>query len=62
MWLKLDVKVPFDHENDTVPASGEVEFGKMLTKGVGLFVKGLGGIGGERPFDWGVGTGVRISF
>ncbi len=31
-WGKLDLKIPFDWENDDeIPASAEVQIGKMLT-------------------------------
>ena len=61
MWLRLDTKLPFDWENDTVPASFEVELGKMF-EGWGVYGTGFVGIGGDRLYDWGVGAGVRFSF
>ena len=62
MWLRLDTKIPFDWENDTVPASFEVELGKMFEGGWGLYGTGFFGIGGDRLYDWGVGTGLRFTF
>ncbi len=61
MWLKCDGKLPFDWENDTVPASFEVELGKMLGSW-GLYGTGFFGIGGDRLYDWGVGAGLRFTF
>jgi len=61
MWLRLDAKLPFDWANDTVPASLEVELGKMLGSW-GVYGTGFFGIGGDRLYDWGVGTGIRFTF
>ncbi len=61
MWLRLDAKLPFDWTHDTVPASFEVELGKMLG-GWGVFGTGFFGIGGDRLYDWGVGVGLRFTF
>lgn len=61
-WLKGDLRVPYDWENDAIPATLEVEFGKMLNPDLGLFATGFVGFGNDRPYDWGIGTGVRISF
>jgi len=61
-WGKLDAKVPFDWENDTVPASAEVQLGKMFTPSLGAYIDGLVGIGGDRPYDWGVGLGLRFNY
>lgn len=63
MWLKLDAKVPIDWEHDqAVPATAELQLGKSITKNVGLYIDGLVGIGSDRPYDWGVGTGLRFNY
>jgi len=63
MWLKLDAKLPIDWENDKeLPASAELQLGKTLTKNIGVYVDGLVGIGGDRLYDWGVGTGIRFKY
>ena len=63
MWLKLDAKLPIDWEhNRAIPASAEVQVGKTLTPLVGLYVDGLVGIGKDRPYDWGLGVGVRFTY
>lgn len=36
--------------------------GKSITKTMGLYVDGLVGIGTDRPYDWGVGTGIRFNY
>jgi len=62
-WGKLDAKVPVDWENDNaVPASAEVQLGRMFTPSFGAYVDGLLGIGGDRPYDWGVGVSVRFNY
>jgi hypothetical protein len=62
LWFKADVKFPFDWENDTVPASAEVQLGKMFSPKFGTYLDGLFGIGSDKPYDWGVGVGVRFSY
>ena len=62
-WGKLDAKVPVEWENDNaIPATFEVQLGKMFSPSFGTYVDGLVGIGGDRPYDWGVGVGVRFNY
>ena len=62
-WLKLDAKVPIEWENDqAVPANAELQFGKNFNQYLALYVDGLVGIGGDKPYDWGVGTGLRFKY
>ena len=62
-WLKLDAKVPFDHENDdAIPATVEFQLGKTFREGLGAYTDLLVGVGGDRPYDWGLGVGVRFSY
>lgn len=63
MWVKLDAKVPIDWEHDNaIPATAELQLGKSINKTVGLYLDGLVGIGSDRPYDWGLGTGIRFSY
>jgi hypothetical protein len=63
MWVKLDTKAPIDWEHDNAtPATAELQLGKSFNKNVGLYLDGLIGIGGDRPYDWGIGTGIRFSY
>lgn len=61
-WGKLDAKVPLDWENETVSAMVEAQIGKMFTPSFGTYVDGLIGIGTDRPYDWGVGVGIRFNY
>ena len=61
-WGKLDAKVPLDWENETIPATAELQLGKMFTPSFGTYIDGLIGIGTDRPYDWGVGLGVRFNY
>ena len=60
-WGKLDAKIPFDWENDTIPATAELQLGKMFTPAFGSYVDGLFGIGADRPYEWGAGIGIRFN-
>jgi hypothetical protein len=63
MWAKADAKVPIDWENDNaVPASFEMQIGKMFKPSFGVYAEGLIGIGGDRPYDHGVGVGLRFNY
>lgn len=63
MWLKLDAKVPIDWENDeAIPATAELQLGKNINQRFALYVDGLVGVGGDKPYDWGVGTGLRFKY
>ena len=63
IWLKLDTKIPIEWENSqNVPATAELQLGKSLNKHFGLYVDTLVGIGSDRPYDWGIGLGVRIMY
>jgi hypothetical protein len=62
-WGKLDAKVPVDWEHDNaIPATAEVQLGKMFTSSFGLYVDGLVGLGGDKLYDWGVGLGMRFNY
>ena len=62
-WGKLDLKVPVQWDNDNaVPATGEVQLGKMFKPSFGVYADGLVGIGGDRPYEWGVGLGLRFNY
>lgn len=62
-WLKLDAKLPVDWENDTqVSSTVELQFGKNIHDAFALYIDGLIGIGGHRPYDWGTGVGLRFKY
>jgi hypothetical protein len=62
-WGKLDAKVPVDWENDNaLPITAELQIGKMFSPAFGVYVDGLFGLGGDRPYDWGVGVGLRFNY
>ena len=62
-WFKLDAKLPVDWEHDEdIPSTVEVQLGKMFTRAFGLYMDGLVGVGGYKPYDWGVGVGMRFNY
>ena len=62
-WSKLDAKLPIDWADDNaIPATVEVQLGKMFSPTFGLYTDGLVGIGGDKPYEWGVGIGIRFNY
>jgi hypothetical protein len=62
-WGKLDAKLPVDWSDDMAfPATFEVQLGKMFSPSFGLYMDGLVGVGGDKPYDWGLGVGVRFNY
>ena len=63
IWFKLDAKVSVEWENDNaVPTTAEVQLGKMYSPSFGVYLDGLIGVGGDKPYDWGIGVGVRFNY
>ena len=61
-WVKLDIKLPYDWENETMPADGEIQIGGFLKDNLSLYFDGKFGIGSDKLYDWGVGVGLRFSY
>ncbi len=61
-WIKADLKLPYNWENETWPASAEVQLGKNLSDGVALYGDVLVGLGKDRTFDKGIGVGLRFKY
>jgi hypothetical protein len=61
-WGKLDFIAPIDWENDIVPGTGEIQFGKMFSPSLGVYIDGMFGIGDYKPYDWGIGFGFRVNY
>ncbi len=61
-WAKLDVKAPYDWKTYNVPASAEMQLGKSFSPSFGAYIDGLVGIGGNKPYEWGVGIGLRFNY
>ena len=63
IWGKLDAKVPVDWEHDNeIPATFEVQVGKNYSPSFATYLDGLVGVGSDRPYDWGVGVGIRFNY
>jgi hypothetical protein len=63
VWLKLDAKLPVDWENDNeIPATAELQLGKFYRKNLGAYLDVLAGLGSDRPYDWGLGVGLRFKY
>jgi hypothetical protein len=61
-WLKIDAKFPYDWINDTWPISVEFQVGRNLSKSTAVYVEGLVGVGDDRPYDAGLGFGLRFNY
>ncbi len=61
-WTKLDAKVPYDWENEQWPVSAEIQVGYNFGPKWAVFADGLVGIGSDRPYDAGVGLGLRFKY
>jgi hypothetical protein len=61
-WAKLDAKIPYDWENEGWPVSAEVQVGYNFGPSWAIYADGLVGVGSDRPFDAGVGVGLRFKF
>jgi hypothetical protein len=61
-WGKLDFIAPIDWENDIVPGTGEIQFGKMFSSSFGVYLDGMLGIGEYKPYQWGIGFGIRFNY
>jgi hypothetical protein len=62
-WAKLDAVIPVDWENDkAIPATIDMQLGKMFSPSFGSYVDLRAGVGTDRPYDWGVGVGIRFNY
>lgn len=61
-WAKLDLKVPYDWNNDLWPASAELQIGKNLRPGLAIYGDLFAGLGNDRLYDKGVGIGLRLNY
>ena len=62
VWGKMDFKASYDWENDEVPSSIEFQLGKSLTKSMGVYIDLQSGIGGDKPYDFATGLGLRFNY
>ena len=62
-WWKLDAIVPVEWKNDNaVPATGEAQLGKLFSPSFGVYADISIGIGGNKPYEWGVGVRARLNY
>ena len=61
-WVKVDFKAPYEWENDKWPVSAEVQVGYNINKKWAIYAEGLVGIGRDRPYNAGVGVGLRFKY
>ncbi len=62
-WLRLDNKFSINHEDSGSTTNlFEVQLGTMLSPRVGVYLDWLNRTGGGKPYDWGLGVGLRVMF
>jgi hypothetical protein len=62
-WGKIDAKIPVDWDDDeAILSTLEVQLGKMFSPSFGSYAEVLVGIGDDKPYEWGVGVGVRFNY
>lgn len=61
-WGKLDLKIPYDWENEEWPITSEVQIGYNINKSWALYSDALFGVGTDRPYDAGIGLGLRFKY
>lgn len=61
-WAKLDLLVPYDWYTGDVPASAEIQIGYNVNEKIAVYGDLLVGLGNDRPFDKGVGIGLRFKY
>ena len=62
-WGKIDAKIPVDWDDDeAILSTLEIQLGKMFSPGFGSYMEVLVGIGGNKPYEWGAGVGVRFNY
>ena len=60
-WLKLDLIAPVDWNNDIVPGTVDLEWGRMLSPNFGFYLGGLVGYA-DSSINWGVSGNLRFVY
>ena len=58
----MDLKVPYDWNNETWPADVEFQLGKSFTPTIGAYIDVQSGLGGDKPYDTALGVGIRFNY
>ena len=61
-WFKSDLKVPYDWNSETWPASVEFQLGKNYSPKFGAYIDVQAGLGGDKSYDSAVGVGIRFVY
>ena len=61
-WAKGDFKIPYDWENDHWLSTAEIQVGYNIDEGKAVYVDALAGLGRDRPYDGGIGIGLRFKY
>jgi hypothetical protein len=49
-------------DDEAIPATLEVQLGKFFSPGFAAYVDALVGVGDDKPYEWGVGAGIRFKY
>lgn len=47
---------------NAIPANAELQLGKHFSQKFSAFADMLVGLGSDRPYDWGLGVGLRFKY
>lgn len=61
-WAKMDLKVPYNWNTEAWPASTELQLGYNFSPGIAAYTDAMVGMGNARPYDVGIGVGLRFNY
>ncbi len=61
-WAKMDLKVPYNWDRETWPASTELQLGYNFTPTIAAYTDMMVGMRNARPYDLGLGVGLRFNY
>lgn len=61
-WAKMDLKVPYNWNTEAWPATTELQLGYNFNSSIAAYTDAMVGMGNARPFDVGIGVGLRFNY
>ncbi len=54
--------MPYVWDTETVPAAFEFQIGKSFSQSFGMYIDLQVGLGGYKPYNTGIGLGIRYNY